>query len=64
MDTEIDFVDTAGLLLLQHIGLMLIIQEFDNWHPRIAIVDIVSETRCVNYGKTNCKIISDRQSKY
>jgi hypothetical protein len=55
MDTEIDFVNTAGLLLLQHVGLMLIIQEFDDWHPGIAVVDIVSEARCVDYCETNCQ---------
>ena len=33
MDTEVDLVDTAGLLLLQHVRLVLIIQELYNWHP-------------------------------
>lgn len=53
MNTEINLVNTAGLLLLQHVGLMLIIQELDNWHPRIAVVDIVSEARGINDGETN-----------
>lgn len=33
VNTEVDLVNTTGLLLLQHVRLMLIIQEFDDWHP-------------------------------
>jgi hypothetical protein len=33
MNTEVDLVHTAGLLLLQHVRLMLIIQELYDWHP-------------------------------
>lgn len=61
MDSEINLIHTARLLLLQHIRLMLIVQEFDNWHPRIAVVDIVAEARCVNYGQTDYLIVSERQ---
>ena len=53
MNTEIDLVDTAGLLLLQHVGLVLVIQELDDWHPGIAVVDIVSKARCVDNRETN-----------
>ena len=55
MNAEINFIHTAGLLLLQHVRLMLIVQEFDNWHPRIAVVDIISEARCVNDSEADCK---------
>lgn len=48
VNTEIDLVDTLWLLLLQHVGFMLIIQELNNWHPGVAVVDIVSETRGIN----------------
>lgn len=53
VDTEVDFVDTLWLLLLQHVGLMLIIQELNNWHPRVAVVDIVSKTWGIDNGKTD-----------
>jgi hypothetical protein len=53
VNTEINLVNTAGLLLLQHIRLMLIVQELDNWHPRVAVVDIVSEARGINDSKAN-----------
>ena len=58
VNTEINFVDTAGLLLLQHIGLMLIIQELDDGHPRIAVVDIVSETWGINNSEADCGYVS------
>jgi hypothetical protein len=61
MYPEINLIHTARLLLLQHIRLMLVVQEFDNWHPRIAVVDIVSEARRVNYGQTDYVIIRERQ---
>jgi len=51
--TEVDLVGTARLLLLQHIGLMLVVQELDNGLPRIAIVDIVAEARCINNGQAD-----------
>lgn len=56
VNTEINLVDTAWLLLLQHVGLMLVIQEFDDWHPGIAVVDIVSKTRGIDDGETDCEM--------
>ena len=53
VDTEINLVHTARLLLLQHIRLMLVVQEFDDWHPGIAVVDIVSKARRINDGQTD-----------
>lgn len=53
MNTEINLINTAGLLLLQHVRLMLVVQELDDWHPGIAVVDIVSEARCVDDSETN-----------
>lgn len=53
MDTEVDLVDTAGLLLLQHVRLVLVVEEFDDRHPRVAVVDIVAEARGINDGQAN-----------
>ncbi len=53
VDTEVDLVLTPGLLLLKHIGLMLVVQEFDDGHPRISVVDIVAETRGIDHGQTD-----------
>lgn len=54
VDSQIDFIDTAGLLLLQHIRLMLIIQELDDWHPRVAVVDIVAKAGGIDNSQTDC----------
>lgn len=33
VDTEIDLLRTTRLLLLEHVGLVLVVQEFDDWLP-------------------------------
>ena len=48
VNTEIDLVDTLWLLLLQHIGFMLVVQELNDWHPGVAVVNIVSESWGIN----------------
>ena len=53
VNAKINLIDTTRLLLLQHIGLMLIIKEFDDWHPRITIVDVVSKAGRVDHGKAD-----------
>ena len=53
MNTEVDSVGSAWLLFLQHVGLMLIIQKFDDRHPRVAVVDVVTEARSVNDGQAD-----------
>lgn len=53
MDTEINLVLTAGLLLLKHVRLVLVVEELDNGLPRIAVVDIVTEAGSINDGQSN-----------
>ena len=53
VDTHIDLVRTTGLLLLEHVRFMLVVEELDNGLPRIAVVDIVSEARGINDGQAN-----------
>lgn len=53
VDTEIDLLCAARLLLLQHIRLMLVVEKLDNWLPGVAVVDIVAEAGCVNDGQTD-----------
>ncbi len=53
VDAEVDFIPTTRLLLLQHVRLMLVIQEFDDWHPRIAIVNIVAEAGSIDDRQTD-----------
>ncbi len=51
MHSQINLLRSARLLFLQHIALMLIVQELDDWLPAVAVVDIVAETRSVDNGK-------------
>lgn len=53
VDTEVDLVISAGLLLLQHVGLVLVVKELDDWHPGVAVVDIVAEARGVDDGQAD-----------
>ena len=51
--THVNLVGTAGLLLLEHVGLVLVIQELNNGLPRVAVVDIVSEAGSIDDSETN-----------
>ena len=53
MDTEVNLVLTAGLLLLKHVRLVLVVEEFDDGHPRVAVVDIVAESGSVDNGESD-----------
>lgn len=53
MDTEVDLVLAAGLLLLKHVRLVLVVEELDNGHPRIAVVNVVAESGCVDDGQSD-----------
>lgn len=57
MNTEIDPVGSARLLFLQHVRLMLIVQELYDWHPRVAVVDVVAEAGSVDDRQADCPII-------
>lgn len=48
MDTEVDLICAAGLLFLQHVGLMLVVEELDDGLPRVAVVHVVSKAGGVN----------------
>ena len=53
VDTEIDLLLTARLLLLEHVGFVLVVEELDDGHPRVTVVDVVSESRGINDGQAN-----------
>jgi hypothetical protein len=48
MYSKVDLVGTAWLLFLEHVRFMLVVEEFNDGLPRIAVVDIVSKSRSVN----------------
>ena len=43
VDAEVDFVGTAGLLFLQHVRLVLVVEELNDGLPRVAVVHVVAE---------------------
>jgi hypothetical protein len=51
MDAEVDLVAAAGLLFLQHVRLVLVVEELDDGLPRVAVVDVVAEAGRVNDGQ-------------
>lgn len=53
VDTKVDLVLAARLLLLEHVRFMLVVKELDDGHPGVAVVDIVTETRGVNDSQTD-----------
>lgn len=53
MDPEIDLVLATRLLLLEHVRLMLVVEELDDGHPRVPVVDVVAEPRRVNNGQAH-----------
>jgi hypothetical protein len=50
---EIDLLCSPRLLLLKHVALMLVVQELDDGLPAVTVVDVVTETGCVNDGQTD-----------
>ena len=53
VDTEVDLVLTAGLLLLKHVRLVLVVEELNDGHPRVAVVNIVAESGSVDNGQAD-----------
>jgi hypothetical protein len=54
VDTEVDLVTAARLLLLEHVRLVLVVEELDDGLPRVAVVHVVAEARGVNDGQADC----------
>ena len=57
MDPEVGLLPTLGLLFLSHVGLVLVIDEIDDWGPRVTVVDIVSESGGVNDGELDFELL-------
>ena len=57
VDTKITLLTALGLLLLNHVRLVLVVDEVDDRRPRVAVVDIVTETGCVDDGELNLELL-------
>lgn len=55
VDTEINLLRTLGLLLLEHVRLVLVIEELNDGLPRVAVVDVVAEAGRVDNREADCK---------
>lgn len=53
VNTKIDSINSAWLLFLEHVRLVLVIQEFDDWLPGVAIIDIVAKAGSINDGQAD-----------
>ena len=53
VDTKIDLVLATGLLLLKHVGLVLVVEELNDGHPGVAVVDVVTEAGGVDHSQAN-----------
>lgn len=53
VNTEVNLITAAWLLLLKHVGLVLVVEELDDGLPRIAVVDVIAETRSVDDGEAD-----------
>lgn len=59
VDTKIDLIGAARLLFLQHVRLVLVIEELDDGLPRVAVVDIVAEARGVDDSEADWETLAD-----
>ena len=57
MNAKITLLAALGLLLLNHVRLMLVVNEVDNRRPRVPIVDVVTKARGVNDSKLDLELL-------
>ena len=53
VNTKVALLAALGLLLLNHVRLMLVVNKVDDGRPRVAVVDVVTKTGGVNHGELN-----------
>ena len=56
VNTKITLLAALGLLLLDHVRLMLVVNEVDDGRPRVAVVDVVTKTRGVNHSELDLEL--------
>jgi len=56
MNTQIRLFVPLGLLLLTHVRFVLVVNKLDNWEPRVAVVNVVSEARGVDDGELDLEL--------
>lgn len=57
MNPEVGLLLTLGLLLLSHVCLVLVVNEVDDWRPRVTVVDIIAESWGVNDAELDLELL-------
>lgn len=57
VNPEVSLLLALRLLFLSHVGLMLVVDEIDDWGPRVTVVDIVPESRSVDDGELDFELL-------
>lgn len=57
MNAEVRLVGPQRLLLLSHVCFMLVIDEVDDWRPRVSVVDVVPKAGGVNDGQFDFELL-------
>jgi hypothetical protein len=57
VDPKITLLTALGLLLLDHVRLVLVVNKVDNRRPRVAVIDIVSKARSVDDSEFNLELL-------
>lgn len=55
--TEVRLLVSLRLLLLSHVHFVLVVNEFDDGCPRVSVIDIISEARCVDDGELALELL-------
>ena len=57
VNAKVALLAALGLLLLNHVRLVLVVNEVDNRRPRVPIVDVVTKARGVNDSKLDLELL-------
>lgn len=57
MHPQVALLAPLRLLLLDHVRLMLVVNEVDNGSPRVAVVDVVAKAGCVDNGELHFELL-------
>ena len=57
MNAEVDLLLPLGLLFLTHVRFMLVVNKVDDRSQRVAIVDVVTETRSVDDSELGLELL-------
>ena len=57
VDPKITLLTALGLLLLDHVRLVLVVNKVDDGRPRVTIIDIVSKARSIDDSEFDLELL-------